>query len=56
MLTHIVNSSGDDHISILLGLKDTEESPEAVPSRVTLARDESLGVGSTGELGTALHR
>lgn len=34
-LTHIINPSRDDHISVFLGLKDTEGSLEAVSSGVT---------------------
>lgn len=54
-LTHIVNPSRDDHISILLSLKDTEGSLEALSSRVTLrysgTGDESLDAGGIGQLG-----
>lgn len=54
-LTHIVNPSRDDHISVLLGLKDTEGSLEAVSSGITLrysgTGDASLDVGGTGRLG-----
>lgn len=54
-LTHIVNPSRDDHISVLLSLKDTEGSLEAVSSRVTLrysgTGDESLDASGTGRLG-----
>lgn len=54
-LTHIVNPSRDDYISVLLGLKDIEGSLEAVSSGVTLrysgTGDASLDVGGTGRLG-----
>lgn len=54
-LTHIINPSRDDHISVLLSLKDREGSLETDSSGVTLRYSEtgaeSLNVGGTGKLG-----